>query len=101
MQRTGQIGPGTRVKWHADQLTAEIDGQMVVMGLLQGKYVGFDGVASEIWRRLERPQTVSELCDGLVRDFDGDGAVIAQDTIDLISRLREYGLIDIEAGGAE
>ncbi|MEI9996936.1 MAG: PqqD family protein [Rhizomicrobium sp.] len=89
------------MKWHADQLTAEIDGQMVVMGLLQGKYVGFDGVASEIWRRLERPQTVSELCDGLVRDFDGDGAVIAQDTIDLISRLREYGLIDIEAGGAE
>ncbi|MEJ0041807.1 MAG: PqqD family protein [Rhizomicrobium sp.] len=55
----------------------------------------------KIWRRLERTQTVSELCDGLVRDFEGDGAVIAQDTIDLISLLREYGLVDIEAGGAE
>ncbi len=65
MQRTGQIGASTRVKWHADQLTAEIDGQMVVMGLLQGKDVRLDGMASEIWHRLERPQTESELCDGL------------------------------------
>jgi hypothetical protein len=93
MSNPPHFGPDTKITRHPDQLAAEIDGQMVVMGLAQGKYVGFDPVASAIWRRLEQPQSLSALCDGLIQEFSGDPATIRQDVQDLLVRLEELGLI--------
>ncbi len=93
MSNTSRFEPDTRVGHHPNQLAAEIDGQVVVMGLVQGKYIGFDGIATTIWRRLEQTPSVAELCAGLARDFDGDPAVIRQDVGDLLARLDEFGLI--------
>jgi hypothetical protein len=100
MSSIPRFAPDTRVKWHSEQIAAEVDGQVVVMGLSQGKYVGFDVIATNIWHRLEQPRSVSELCDGLVKDFDGDTAVIRQDVVELLIRLHELGLIEVETGGA-
>lgn len=88
----------TRVRWHPEQVAAEVDGQVVVMGLSQGKYVGFDAIATQVWHRLEQPQSVAELCDGLAKDFDGDPAIIREDVIGLLTRLRDLKLIEVEAG---
>ncbi|HXP97178.1 MAG TPA: PqqD family protein [Telmatospirillum sp.] len=93
MVDTPHFKSDTIIRRHSEQVTAEIDGQVVVMGLAQGKYAGFDDIASIIWRRLESPQTVSALCDGLARDFAGDPAVIRQDVCDLLDRLDALGLL--------
>jgi hypothetical protein len=85
----------TRVGWHAEQITAEIDDQIVAMSMSKGKYVGFDMIASKVWHRLEATPTVSELCDGLARDFEGDPAVIRQDVVGLLTELDALGLIEI------
>jgi hypothetical protein len=91
--------PDTRVRWHPEQIAAEVDGQVVVMGMSQGKYVGLDAIATNVWHRLERTPTVSELCDGLAQEFEGDPVVIGQDVVELLTRLHALGLIEIEAGG--
>jgi hypothetical protein len=98
MNSAPRFEPDTRVGWHPEQIAAEIDGQVVVMGLSQGKYVGFDAIATNVWHRLERTQSVSELCDGLAADFDGDLTVIRQDVVGLLTRLHELGLIEVETG---
>lgn len=83
------------VGWHPEQVTAEIDGEVVVMALAQGKYVGFNDIASAVWRHLAAPMTVAALCDVLVRDFDGDPEAIRSDVVDLLARLDELGLIAV------
>ncbi|MDR3514468.1 MAG: PqqD family protein [Azospirillaceae bacterium] len=99
MVKTPHFEPDTIVAQRAGQLAAEIDAQVVVMGLAQGIYVGFDDIASIIWRRLERPQTVATLCEGLAREFSGDPAVIRQDVCDLLDRLDELDLVVVSADG--
>jgi len=96
---TPRFEPAARIGRHPNQLAAEIDGQVVVMGLAQGKYVGLDDIATTVWHRLDSKPTLSELCDGLVRDFAGDPAVIQQDVRDLLGRLHELGLIVVENAG--
>ena len=100
MNGAPSLDPDTRVEWHPDHLAAEIDGQVVVMSLSQGKYVGLNDPATLVWRRLQRPQSVAALVDGLIRDFAGDAATIRCDTVDLLVRLHELGLIRIAGGAA-
>jgi len=97
---TPQFDPDTRVVWNPDHLAAEIDGQVVVMSLAQGKYIGLNDMATTIWRRLEHPKSVSDLVGDLVRDFDGDAIEIQRDSLDLLGHLYEVGLIQIDTNGA-
>ncbi len=93
MDQALRFEPNTRIGHHPKQLAAEIDGQVVVMALAQGKYVGFDDIATNIWHRLEQTPSVAELCNGLAQHFDGDPAVIQKDVVDLLGHLHELGLI--------
>ena len=98
MDNALHLEANSQIAWHPEQLATEVDGEVIVMGLVQGKYVGFDEIASIVWRRLERKQSLSELCDGLVRDFEGDREIIRQDIVALLRRLDELGLITVETG---
>lgn len=95
MGQADRFAPNVPVRWHPEQVTAEIDGEVVVMALAQGKYVGFNDIASAVWRRLGAPVTVAALCDGLAGDFDGDPEAIRQDVVALLARLDELGLVEV------
>lgn len=81
---------------HAEQITAEIDGEVVVMGLAQGKYIGLDDVASTLWRLLEQPQQVQALCDLLAQHYRGDAAEMNADVLAFLEELQALGLIQID-----
>lgn len=89
------ISQDTIVSCHPDHLSAELDGELVIMSVTEGKYVGLNSIATVVWRRLGQPVRVAELCAELVRDYQGDEAVITQDVHDLLVRLQELGLLAI------
>lgn len=99
MTQSAPFLPSTVVAQHREQASAEIDGNVIVMGFVQGKYVGLDAIGSTVWKRLAQPTPIADLCGGLVRDFDGDPAVIHQDVLDLLGRLNDLGLLDISPPG--
>jgi hypothetical protein len=68
-------------------LTAEVDGEVVMMSIENGRYFGLDEIGSDIWRRLEPPCSFAELIDRLVADYDADRAIIAADVRVLIGRM--------------
>lgn len=94
------ITPDATVRWHSDHLAAEIDGKVVLMSVAEGKYVGLDDIASVVWRRLERPVRVADLCGRLACDYQGDPAEIARDVAEFLKQLDELGLIAVEQAAA-
>ena len=98
MNSTLRFELDTPVRWHPEHIAGEVNGLVVVLGMSQGKHVGFDAMATHVWHRLEWTQIVSELCDGLAKDFDGDLVVIRQDVIDLLTQLQELKLVEIGVG---
>lgn len=89
------LTPDTLVTWHPEQVTAAVDGQVIVMGLIQGQYVGLDDIGSVLWKLLEQPQTVGHLCDQLGQHYRGDPDVITSDVMAFLEELKAIDLIQV------
>lgn len=88
-----RIGASCRVARSAACLTAAAGAEEVALDLDRGVYVGFNPVASEIWRRIDQPVEVATLCHGLSADFAGDAATIEADVLAFLELLHDQGLI--------
>jgi hypothetical protein len=74
-------------------LTAEVDGEVVMMSIEQGRYFGLDDIGSDIWRRLDPPCTFADLIDRLAADYDAARASIAADVRALLERMAAQDVV--------
>jgi hypothetical protein len=79
----------------ASVLSAEVDGEAVLMNVEKGFYFGLDDIGSDVWRRLEQPVGIAALAAALAEDYDGDPAVIEADVIALLSDMAANGLVEV------
>ena len=77
------VGPDSVIVQEDEPVAAEVDGEVVMLSERAGAYFGLDGIGSEIWRLIEEPRRVSELCGTLAQRYDVDA-----ETLD----PRRYGL---------
>ncbi|WPZ37248.1 PqqD family protein (plasmid) [Thalassobaculum sp. OXR-137] len=90
-----EIDPGARVVRNPLVLTAELDGQVVLMSMEQGCYFGLDPVGGDIFQRLEQQKTVSALISELEDDYDAADGEINQDTMELLKILVDNKLVTV------
>jgi hypothetical protein len=74
-------------------LTAEVDGEVVMMSIEQGRYFGLDDIGSDIWKRIEPPCSFAALIDGLTADYEADRAAIAADVHKLLGEMAEQDVV--------
>lgn len=72
---------GTRVRRHPDQIAAEADGEVLMMHVESGNYYGLNEVASYIWKQLDEPRTIAELCEAIQAEFAVDEARCLADAL--------------------
>ena len=71
----------------------EIDDEIVVMRLDTGEFYSLAGTAAATWRLIDGTRDQAALVKALAADFDGGEADIALDVDELITQLKELGLI--------
>lgn len=76
-----------------DMIATEVDGEIVLISLDDGRYYGLDSVASEIWRRLEAPKRADTLCSELQAHFEGDPDTIAREAMEFLRTMADQRLI--------
>jgi hypothetical protein len=74
-------------------LTAEVDGEIVMMSIQQGQYFGLDDIGSDIWKRIEPPCSFAALINGLTADYEADRATIHADVHSLLLRMVEQDVV--------
>lgn len=77
-------------------LSAQIDGDTVLMSVEHGSYFGLSATAGDVWRRLETPMSVADLCRILGAAYDGDQQAIEADILSFLNQLLAKGLIRTE-----
>lgn len=77
----------------SDIIASEVDGELVLISIQDGKYFGLDPVGSEIWRLLEEPHSTTALIETLKGQFDGDAAEIEADALTFIEELASHALL--------
>ena len=79
-----------------DVLSSELGSEHVLLNLTDGTYYGLDEVGGEIWKRLQAPTTIAEICRALVDLFDVEPMRCRQDVETLLADLLAHGLIQIQ-----
>ena len=78
-----------------DQLSTELAGEIVILGLRDGVYYGLAGAGARVWQLLQTPQTLTALIDQLRLEFDVDAERLRTDLERLLEHLRTRGLVAI------
>jgi hypothetical protein len=78
------------------QLSADLDGETVILNVQSGIYYGLENVGMRVWTLLEKPIAVSKLCDILSNEYEVQPGQCAAEIMALLEQLLQAGLIEIQ-----
>ena len=85
--KSGNVKIGTWVVRSQGVLDSEVDGEIVMMSIDQGTYSGLDGIGREIWRLIDTPRRVSEICDVMMEHYDVERETCERDVLLFLNDL--------------
>jgi hypothetical protein len=88
-----RIEADTRVVASRDQVSAQLDGEAVILSLADGVYYGLNPVGASVWTLLEQPRTLAELRDAVVAQYDVDAPTAEADLRALLAEMAGRGLV--------
>ena len=77
------------------QVSADLDGDVVILELGSGIYYGLSEVGRSIWNRLDKPIGVDALCLSLMEEYDISREQCEQETLGFLNELASYGLVEV------
>ena len=93
------ITPDTVVVAARDQVSADLEGEAVILNLADGVYYGLDGVGARVWELLSTPRPAAELRDAITAEFEVDAATAWHDLARLLAELAARRLVEITTTG--
>jgi hypothetical protein len=95
MQTKQSIALDSVVVASGELVSANLDGEVVILGFRSSAYYSLDQVGAFVWDLLQQPRKVADLRDAILSEYDIDVARCEQDLIHLLADLAEKGLVDI------
>ncbi len=89
------IDPQMIIQRSSDILASEVEGEIVMMSIEQGKYFGLDVVGGDIWKMIEAPQSIQEICNELKQEYKVEAEVMEKDVLLFVQDLIENGIVEI------
>ncbi len=87
------LSPHTTVVRTPGPISADLDGEVVLLSIDNGRYYNMNPVASRIWALVERPIAVAALIDLLVGEFEVERAICQQEVLAFLRELHADGLV--------
>ncbi len=94
---TSRITEGSTVVRQEELVTADMDEELVMMSLRNNNYYSLDAIGKAIWTRLQEPLVVSDLCQGLLTEFEVEPDRCLEDVLEFLNDLERAGLIHVVA----
>lgn len=95
-----ELNADSRLRRSDSVLQSNLGEKSVMMDLDAGLYFGLNNVASRIWNLLEQPQTVSQLVEQLVAEYEIDPAECEQKVLAFANDLIAKKLVSTVAPDA-
>lgn len=78
-----------------DVTGATVEGDLILFDSGSGKYFATGEVGADIWRHLETPLTMEELCGRMAQEYDVDLGRCRKDVTEFVTRLMDAGLVEL------
>jgi hypothetical protein len=93
---THDVSLTSRARVSDDVVFRELDGEAVLLDLESGTYYGLDAVGTRIWQLIAEHGMLAAVLDGVVSEFDVERDAASADLLELVRRLTDRGLLEIE-----
>ncbi|MGH7653896.1 MAG: PqqD family protein [Gemmatimonadaceae bacterium] len=90
----------TRVVASRSQLSTQLAGEAVILGLKDSVYYGLAGTGARIWELVQQPTALGDLADTVSREFDVGRDVALDDLLALTGDLLSRELLEVVPGAA-
>ncbi len=92
-----QLSLDTTVVAETAAISTDLDGEVVILDTNKGVYYGLDAVGASIWGLIQQPNTLREVRDAILQEYDVDTAVCERDLMALVANLASNSLVSITA----
>ena len=90
------IAPESRILAAKNQVSCEVDGEVVILDMQDGTYFGLNAVGASVWKLLTRPCTLPQLREAIAAEYDVEPSRCDADIDTLLQHLLEHKLIEVE-----
>ena len=97
IQKKQSVSLDSIVVASGELVSANLDGEVVILGFKSGSYYSLDQVGAFIWNLLQKPQKVSTIREAIVGEYEIDSQQCEQDLLSLLDNLADKALIEIKA----
>ena len=80
----------------SEQVSCPLGDESAILNLKNTNYYGLDSVGTMVWNLVRQPRFIYEIRDALLQAYDVEAERCEQDILDLLARMREEGLIEIQ-----
>ncbi len=80
----------------ADLLESDVHGEIVALNVDKGQCYGLNEVGSRVWRLLDRPMTLQEICSNLQSEYEVDPEMCREEVSRLLGELQSEGLVEVQ-----
>lgn len=87
------LSQGDTLQRSPRQVSVEVRGETVILGLDAGVYFGLEGVGARIWQMLEVPRKVSEITKLILEEYAVTSEQFEADLRELVEELAGRGLL--------
>jgi len=85
----------TRMVVSPDQVSANVAGESVILGMKDAIYYGLDPVGTRIWELLQQPTVLEDVVGALTTEFEVTREQAAADLLAFVVDLHAHGLVEI------
>jgi hypothetical protein len=83
----------TRVSASIEQVSCNLDGDVVILNLKNSTYYELNPVAARVWDLLQTPIPIGDVRQVLVNEYDVTEERVRRELAQLLTELKQHGLL--------
>lgn len=95
MKSEGGVSPEAVVRARPDQVSSDLEGEVVILDLRSGNYFGLEEVGARVWELIQEPITVEGLLAAILDEYDVERERCRRDLSALLRALEGRGLVEV------
>jgi hypothetical protein len=91
------IGMASIIVAGQDNLCCDLAEGAVILNLNSGTYYGLNEVGTFVWKLIQEPRPVAEICEAVVSEYEVSPEQCESDLVRLFEEMAGQGLIEVQS----
>jgi Coenzyme PQQ synthesis protein D (PqqD) len=91
-----QLTDTTRITARPDQISSDLEGETILLHMTSGLYYGLNDVGVKIWGLIQTPQTLANLRQTLLDEYEVSAEDCDRELKELLTSLSQADLISLD-----